>query len=82
MVTIFNRAQLLVTRDTNRQARVRDALAAAGIDCVVKFHDFSTRASWDRGHAFSSPTPPVYEYQIYVRRKDLDAARHALGGAR
>ena len=32
MITLFNRAELLITYDLNRFNRVRDALEAAGID--------------------------------------------------
>lgn len=36
MLTIFNRAELLITYDLARFCQVRDALEAAGIDFTTK----------------------------------------------
>ena len=38
MLTLFNRAELLVTCDMIRLARVREALAAGEVDLVVGTH--------------------------------------------
>ena len=39
MLTIFNRAELLITYDLARFCQVRDALEAAGIDYTYKTRD-------------------------------------------
>ena len=36
MITIFNRKELIVTTEMNRQAQVRDILSQNGIDYTVK----------------------------------------------
>ena len=43
MLTLFNRAELLVTCDMIRLARVREALAAADIDYICRAKDLSGR---------------------------------------
>ena len=82
MITILNRAELLLTRDVSRQTRVRTALAAAGITYTVKYDDAGMRNSWDRARTGSLGQPVRPEYRIYVHRKDLDLARHILSGLR
>lgn len=78
MLTIFNRAQLILTTDTGRQAKIREALAGAGIDCAVRA---SARGARGRGVSSLGAAPPsVWEYRIDVRRKDLDWARNILAG--
>ena len=69
MLTLFNRAELLVTCDMIRLARVREALAAADIDYICR-----------GGHTSSFGVGPGarVEYKVYVKRTDLERAKTVL----
>ena len=66
MLTIFNRAELLITYDLNRFNRVRDALDGAGIDYVYR-----------TGTLGISHDARV-EYKLYVHKDQLDWAKTFL----
>lgn len=78
MITIFNRKELLVTSDMKRQARVRDLLAANGIDYTVKVTNRENAAvfgsSRSRLGSLGMNANLVYEYKIYVHKKDYGKA--------
>ena len=73
MLTLFNRAELLVTCD---MIRVREALAAADIDYICRAKDLSGRG----GHTSSFGVGPGarVEYKVYVKRTDLERAKTVL----
>lgn len=73
MITIFNRAELTLTYSVEQQAKLREALAAAGIDYRLRVHTDS-RGVGRMGRMTSAGT----EYIFYVHRDDLDAARAAI----
>ena len=77
MITLFNRAELLITYDLNRFNRVRDALAGAGIDYTYRTKDL---ASHNRGRdgAFAIDQDARVEYKLYVHKNQLDRARQFL----
>ena len=62
MLTLFNRAELLVTCDMIRLARVREALAAAG----------------GHTSSFGVGPGARVEYKVYVKRTDLERAKTVL----
>ena len=74
MIPFWNRKELLVTYDMEKQAKVRDRLNAEGIDYKVKVvtPDASMRAR------VTSYTIKQYEYKIYVNKKDYEAAQYLL----
>lgn len=78
MITIFNRKELLMTVDMNRQANVRDVLSANGIACSVKVTNLQSASavgsSRGRTGNFGINQTYAYEYKIYVHKKDYDAA--------
>ena len=78
MITIFNRKELLITLDMKRQANIRDILAANGIDYTVKVTNRQNAAvigsSRTRVGSFGMNPNLVYEYKIYVHKKDYDNA--------
>ena len=76
MLTLFNRAELLVTCDMIRLARVREALAAADIDYICRAKDLSGRG----GHTSSFGVGPGarVEYKVYGKRTDLERAKTVL----
>ena len=77
MITLFNRAELLITYDLNRFNRVRDALAGAGIDYTYRTKDL---ASHNRGRDGNSAINPDarWEYKLYVHKNELDWAKTFL----
>ncbi|BDF68761.1 hypothetical protein CE91St43_27330 [Oscillospiraceae bacterium] len=79
MITIFNRAEVALTRDPRRQADIHSALAGAGIDYVLKTADPYGHA-YDRARVgtFGMMGDHLCEYRFYVNRKDLELARHIL----
>ena len=78
MIHLFNRAELLLTCDLNRLNRVRDALAAAGIDYQYRTKDLSNRGGRGRRSTFGLNQDAMVEYKLYVRREDLSRARTLL----
>ena len=83
MITIFNRKELLITLDMKRQGDVRDMLSANGINYKVKVTN-RENASVIGGSRFSAERfgvkqALVYEYKIYVHKKDYDNALKLLG---
>ncbi len=78
MITIFNRKELLITSDMKHQANIREILAANGIDYTVKVTDHQNAAvigsSRARAGSFGMNQNYVYEYKIYVHKKDYDNA--------
>lgn len=65
MITIFNRRQLIITYDIVIQAKIRDILAANGIDYSINPAMFTYRFS----HA---------EYKIYVKKTDYEQACYLI----
>lgn len=83
MITVFNRRELYVTYDMQKQAQIREILAANGIDYLVKTVNHG--ASWlmggsSRGHygSFGIDQSLTYEYIIYVHKNDLEQAAYLI----
>ncbi len=79
MITLFNRTALAVTYSMEQQARICDALAAAGVDYRVHVKDRNGGASGNRTRGnFGYNAAFSYEYIIYINKKDAGAAGKAL----
>ena len=78
MITVFNRKELIITMEMNRQAQVRDILSQNGIDYTVKTTNPETAPILGdrRGYTGSIGINPdySYEYKIYVHKKDYEKA--------
>ncbi len=78
MITFFNRKELLITVDMNRQSCVRDLLRANDIDYTVKVTNLQSASvigsSRGRVGSFGINQNYSYEYKIYVHKKDYDRA--------
>ena len=78
MITVFNRKELIITMEMNRQAQVRDILSQNGIDYTVKTTNLQTAPIFGdrRGYTGSFGINPdySYEYKIYVHKKDYEKA--------
>ena len=87
MLTIFNRAELLITYDLNRFNRVRDALDGAGIDYVYRTKDLTSPtlleglaggSSRGRSGTLGISHDARVEYKLYVHKDQLDWAKTFL----
>ena len=78
MLTIFNRKELIVTMDSNRQAEIRKILSQNGIDYIVKTTNLQNSGALDslRGHMGNMGIDQSYsyEYKIYVYKTDYETA--------
>lgn len=78
MITIFNRRELIVTMEMNRQSEVRDVLAQNNIDYAVKTVNLQSAPILGnrRGQVGSLGINQnySYEYKIYVHKKDYEKA--------
>ena len=78
MITVFNRKELIITMEMNRQAEVRDILSQNGIDYTVKTTNLETAPILGnrREHTgrFGINPDYTYEHKIYVHKKDYEKA--------
>ena len=75
MIHLFNRKELLMTTSMERQARVRDMLAANKIPYLVRT---SSNISRSRGVIPGMRMDMLYQYRIYVKRSDYEKAKFLL----
>ena len=85
MIHLLNRKELLVTFKLEEQARVRDILAANGIDYRVKTVNRASPSPFSSGTrgrsgTFGLRTDAMYEYIIYVKKEDCDRAIRLVRG--
>jgi len=83
MITIFNRAELLVTYDMNRFSQYRDLLNAEGIEYTYRVKDRTSPAVMGGGTRaragnFAIQQQAQLEYKLYVRRDDLERVKALL----
>lgn len=78
MIHMFNRRELLLTSNMQQQAKVRDMLAANGIECFVKAR--SAVGSFGRSRTVlpGMRTGAMYQYYIYVKRTDYEKAKYLI----
>ena len=72
MIHLFNRKELLLTSSMERQARVRDVLAANNIPYLVRT---SSNISRSRAVIPGMRMDMLYQYRIYVKRSDYEKAK-------
>jgi 3-phosphoglycerate kinase len=81
-ITIFNRKELLITMDFNKQADVREILSANKIPYVFKTTNLQSSQviGSHRGRIgnFGINQDYSYEYKIYVHKNDYDKAWHLI----
>lgn len=83
MFTFFNSESLWIGTDMKRFHEIRDCLDTAGIPYKHKVKNHS--AQWTgrgtlRGNmgSLGISADQMYQYEIFVYRKDLEKARHAV----
>ena len=79
MITIFNRKELLITYDMNKQSEVRTILQNHKIEYSVKVKNLLSPTPLSSGSRGHMATPGVdikksYEYKIYVKKLDYERA--------
>ena len=75
MIHLFNRKELLLTSSMERQARVRDVLAANNIPYLVRT---SSNISRSRAVIPGMRMDMLYQYRIYVKRSDYEKAKFLI----
>lgn len=83
MITLFNRAELLITYDPTQLNRARDALSQAGIDYQYRTKDLASPSPFDAGShsrtgSFGMDRDACVEYKLYVRKDDLSLAQSLI----
>ena len=78
MITIFNRKELLVTFDVNKQMEVREKLYANEIEYDVVVKNITSPSPFSAGSrgmgTFGINSNLSNEYKIYVKKSDFDLA--------
>ncbi len=78
MLTIFNRRELVITTDMDRQAYVRDILSQNKINYTIKVTNLQSPGllNCDRARmgSWGINQKHIMEYKIYVHKKDYDKA--------
>ena len=78
VITLFNRKELVITMEFNRQAEVRKILSENKIEYTVKTSNLQSVPLFGqpRGHIGSFGINPnySYEYKIYVHKNDFERA--------
>ena len=86
MITIFNREELLLTYSMDERVRICDILRANNIDYTIKTVN-TTASSFGSSRRSTSGTlglnmDYMYEYHVYVHKKDYDLAIHLIHNSR
>lgn len=82
MLTVFNRKELVITTDMNRQADIRCLLSENGIEYTVRTTNLQSRSAVGSRRAYTGSfgidQDHSYEYKIYVRKDDYDRAKRLI----
>jgi len=81
MITIFNRKELIITYDLNRQSQVRSILTENHIPCTIKTLNRGGPLGIDpcrRRGTLGIRTDAAYEYKVYVKKEDFEKARYLI----
>ena len=82
MITIFNRKELFLTYDIKERTRICDILCENGIDYYLKTINPTASAFGSSRRAsqgsFGLNPDYMYEYHIYVHKKDYEFANHLI----
>lgn len=83
MITIFNRKELFVTFDLQKQAEIRQILQANGIDYQIKVTNRKSASPvWSGTRAytgtFGEDLSQMNEYKIFVHKDDYEQAVYLM----
>ncbi len=77
MITVFNRKELLVTKNMEEFARVRDILAQNRIEYDIKVND-STDQNWGHSSQLGINRNYASLYYVYVKERDYNHASYLI----
>jgi len=85
MITIFNRKELIITFDMQRQAKIRDLMVQYSIPYSIKVINRKSPSPFDAGSrartgTFGENLQLEYEYIIYVKKIDYEKANAIIDG--
>ena len=75
MICLFNRKELLTTHSLEQQAKIRDILAANGIEYRVRARSNTGGFARTRTVIPGMKQELMYQYYIYVKRSDYEKKR-------
>ena len=78
MIHLFNRKELLTTASMEQQAKVRDILAANGIEHRVRAKSNTGGVSRSRTVLPGTRMEMMYQYYIYVKKDDYEKAKYLI----
>lgn len=79
MITVFNRSEVLLTRDEKVYIDARGKLEDAGIDYQARCRDMLRNRGARTGRGtLGLRQDQMFEYVIYVRREDAERAHYIL----
>ena len=78
MICLFNRKELLTTHSLEQQAKVREILAANGIQYRVRARSNTGGLSRSRTVLPGTQMKLMYQYYIYVKRTDYEKAKFLI----
>ena len=87
MITVFNRKELLMTYDMQRQSEIRNILRSQNIEYHVKVKNLLNPSPFSsnpraRTGSFGINLTKTYEYKIYVKKSDYEQAKYLINSAR
>lgn len=80
MITIFNRRELLITFDMQKQGEIRRILSHGGIDYTVKVVNRKSPSPVSATGTLGENLASEYEYIFYVNKNEYDRAAQAVRG--
>ena len=78
MLSVFNRKALLVTNSMERQSSVAQQLSRLDIPYFIKITKLSAGGNSSAFWLQAASNSPVYEYCIFVKKKDYEKACHLI----
>lgn len=83
MITVFNRKEVLVTYKMEEQAKARTVLSDHGVAYIVNVKNMMSPSPMaagvrSRAGSFGVNQERMYEYKIYVHKKDYEQAVYLL----
>ncbi len=69
MITVFNRKEILITRDLEALRKCTDDLSAKGIDYKVVTNSLGNPGRYHGIPGIKAES--AYEYKVYVNKKDI-----------